>query len=150
MVLRIPINNSLTIQSTVCASEKVCKRILSELKKGGFSKEDLFAVHLALEEALSNAVRHGNKMDSSKHIKIDYTLDKDHIEINVRDEGEGFNPDDVPDPRCGENVYRIGGRGLFLIKAYMDTVDFSDDGKCLHMVRSRGSRENSENGDTES
>lgn len=150
MVSRIPIKNSMTIESTTCAAEKVSRRILSDLKKGDFPREDIFAVHLSLEEALSNALRHGNRMDVSKHIDVNYTVAEDRVEINVRDEGNGFNPDQVPDPRCGDNVYKIGGRGLFLIKAYMDSVEFSNNGKCLRMVRLRRAGEKTENEDADS
>jgi serine/threonine-protein kinase RsbW len=135
MVLKTPINNSVKIRSTVSESEKLCRSILDNLKKSGFSQQDIFAVHLALEEALSNAIRHGNRMDKSKNIYVDYTVEKDRVEIDIRDEGQGFSPEDVPDPRCGDNIYKAGGRGLFLMKAYMNQVEFCDSGNCLRMVR---------------
>ena len=53
----------------------------------------------------------------------------------MMDEGDGFDPNDVPDPRCGENLYKIDGRGLFLIRSYMDVVEFNEPGNQVHMVR---------------
>ena len=109
--------------------------IISEVKANGFNEEDVFAVHLALEEALINAIKHGNKMDAGKDVKIDYSVCPDKVDIIMTDEGEGFNPDSVPDPRCGDNIYRLGGRGLLLIRSYMDMVEFNKKGNTVHMVK---------------
>jgi serine/threonine-protein kinase RsbW len=83
----------------------VCERILPELEASDFSEEEVFGVHLALEEAFLNALKHGNRMDPGKAIRIEYSVDSDRIEISVTDEGEGFDPESVPDPRCGDNLY---------------------------------------------
>ena len=135
MASKTPNNYSVVLESKPAAVAGVCEQLLSKLKSCGFSQEDIFAVHLALEEAFINAVKHGNKMDPSKQIKIDYSISNDKIEISVTDEGNGFKPNSVPDPRCGENIYKTDGRGLFLINSYMDVVDFNKAGNCIHMVR---------------
>ncbi len=114
---------------------EVCKWILGTLEDSGFSEEDIFAVHLALEEAFTNAIKHGNKMDPNKEVKINYSLSPDRVEISMVDEGDGFNPDAVPDPRRGENLYKPGGRGLLLMRSYMDVVEFSERGNGVRMVR---------------
>jgi serine/threonine-protein kinase RsbW len=116
----------------------VCERLLPELEASDFSGEEVFGVHLALEEAFLNALRHGNKMDPGKAIRVEYSVDSDRIEISVTDEGEGFDPESVPDPRCGENLYKPDGRGLLLMRSYMDEVRFSERGNCVHMVKYRG------------
>ena len=131
-------SRSLKVASTPSAIVKVCKQILSKLKAQSFPNEDIFAVHLAMEEAFINAVKHGNKMDASKEIKIDYSIDGDRAEITMTDEGEGFNPKGVPDPRYGENLYKTDGRGLFLIKSYMNEVEFNERGNCVRMVKYKG------------
>jgi serine/threonine-protein kinase RsbW len=113
----------------------VCEQILPKLETNGFSKDDIFAVHLALEEAFLNAVKHGNKMDSTKDVKIDYSVDLDKVEISVTDQGEGFEPASVADPRYGEDLYKPGGRGLLLMNSYMDMVKFNERGNSLYMVR---------------
>jgi serine/threonine-protein kinase RsbW len=117
---------------------RVCEQVLAELEANGFSEDEVFGVHLALEEAFLNALRHGNKMDAKKAIKVDYFVDSDRIELSMTDEGEGFDPDGVPDPRCGDNLYKPEGRGLLLMRSYMDSVRFSDCGNCVHMVKYRG------------
>jgi len=137
MEAKTPINHSIVIESEPTAFLEVCKRILSELEAHNFSEEDVFAVHLALEEAFLNARKHGNKMDAGKEIKIDYSVGSDKIEISMIDEGDGFDPDGVPDPRAGENLYKAEGRGLFLMRSYMDVVKYNESGNRVHMVRYR-------------
>ena len=135
MVSRAPINFSIVVKSRPSAVVEVCEQVLSNLEANGFDKDDIFAVHLALEEAFLNAVKHGNKMDTSKEVKIDYSVDLDKIEISMTDQGEGFEPASVADPRYGEDLYKPGGRGLLLMNSYMDVVKFNECGNSLYMVR---------------
>jgi len=123
------------VESKPSAVAGLCEPILGTLAGSGFSKEDVFAVHLALEEAFINAVNHGNKMDPSKKVTIDYSVDLDKVEISMTDQGEGFDPGAVPDPRVGENLYKPQGRGLLLMNSYMDVVKFSERGNRVYMVR---------------
>jgi serine/threonine-protein kinase RsbW len=95
----------------------------------------MFAVHLALEEAFLNAVKHGNKMDPAKTVVLEYLVDGEKVEIQMLDEGRGFDPCSIPDPRTGENLYRPEGRGLLLMSAYMDVVEYNERGNGLRMVR---------------
>ena len=74
-------------------------------------------------------------MDPSKEIKINYSIGNDKVEITMTDQGDGFDPDSVPDPRRKENLYKASGRGLFLIMAYMDEVKFNKKGNSLYMVK---------------
>lgn len=135
MVSRTPINVSIVVKSRASAVVEVCEQVLSKLEPYGFDKDDIFAVHLALEEAFLNAVKHGNKMDSSKDVKIEYSVDFDKVEISLTDEGDGFEPASVADPRYGEDLYKPGGRGLLLMNSYMDVVKFNERGNSLYMVR---------------
>jgi len=135
MALKTPISRSIVIKSVPTAIDGVCEQIILELKANNFSQEDIFAVHLALEEAFLNALKHGNKMDAKKEIKIDYSMDLGKIEISLTDKGDGFDPESVPDPRCGENLYKTEGRGLLLMRSYMDVVRFNERGNSVHMVR---------------
>ncbi len=123
------------VESKPCAVVEVCKQILSKLEANGFGKDDIFAVHLTLEEAFLNAVKHGNKMDPTKKVKVDYSVDPDKVEISITDEGNGFQPDSVADPRFGEALYEPGGRGLLLMNSYMDTVKYNERGNSVYMVR---------------
>lgn len=135
MASRVPISYSMVVESKPSAVDALCEPILDKLEGSGFSKEDIFAVHLALEEAFINAVKHGNKMDSSKKVTINYSVGLDKVEISMTDQGEGFDPTVVPDPRVGENLYKPQGRGLLLINSYMDVVRFNERGNRLYMVR---------------
>lgn len=135
MASETPINCSTVVESRPSAVAKQWTWILPKLKAHNFSEDDIFAVHLAMEEAFINAVRHGNKMDPQKEVKIDYFVDEGRVEISMTDEGQGFDPDVVPDPRCGENLYKTGGRGLLLIRSYMDVVEFNNRGNRVHLVR---------------
>ncbi len=134
-VSKAPISESVVVESKPSAIVKVCRWILSKLKANNFSQEDIFAVHLALEEAFLNAVKHGNKLDPKKEVKINYSVSIDKVEISMTDSGRGFDPNRIPDPRYGENLYKTEGRGLFLIRAYMDEVEFNKRGNRIRMVR---------------
>jgi len=135
MASEAPINCSLVVESKSSAVVDVCKQILAKLEENNFDKDDIFAVHLTLEEAFLNAVKHGNKMDPSKKVKVDYAVDEDKIEISITDEGSGFQPDEVADPRFGPGLYQPGGRGLLLMNSYMDTVRYNEQGNSVYMVR---------------
>jgi serine/threonine-protein kinase RsbW len=135
MASKRPVNRSMAVESTSSAITGVYNRILYELKTNNFSKEDIFAVHLALEEAFINAITNGNKIDPNKEVKIAYSIGLDKIEISMTDEGEGFNPSVVPDPRYGENLYKTEGRGLLLMHSYMDVVEYNKRGNSVRMVK---------------
>jgi len=135
MTSRTPINGSIAIESTSSAIIVAWRRVSAELEAYNFSQDDIFAVHLALEEAFLNALKHGNKMDRDKEIKIDYSVSSKKVEISMTDEGDGFDPEAVPDPRCGENLYKIEGRGLLLMRSYMDVVEYNEKGNVVHMIR---------------
>jgi len=109
--------------------------MLAKLKEMGYTKDDTFSIHLAVEEAFANAVKHGNDMDLDKKVEFCYQIDEEKVEVTVKDEGPGFNPDQIPDPRCGDNLFKPSGRGLFLIRSYMDEVEYTDNGTCLKIVK---------------
>ncbi len=130
-----PVNRSIAVESRLAAFDNVCKRILAELKAHSFNEDDTFAVYLALDEAFVNAVEHGNKMDPTKKVKVEYSVDSDKVEISITDEGNGFEPDSVADPRLGSGLDETSGRGLLLMNSYMDTVKFNEPGNSVYMVR---------------
>ena len=135
MASEAPIQQSTIVESKLSALGEPCRRLLSAMEDRGFGQDDVFAVHLAVEEAFLNAVKHGNKMDPLKKVTIDWLVDGEKVDIRLRDEGEGFKPESIPDPRFGENLYRPEGRGLLLIHAYMHLAEHNERGNGLHMVR---------------
>lgn len=132
---KLPGSQTIEVEGSTTVIPQLCERILAEIKANSFNSEDTFAIHLALEEAFVNAVKHGNKMDPSKHVQIDYSVSPEKIEICITDQGEGFDPNRIPDPRSGENLYKPEGRGLLLIRSYMDVVEFNQRGNSVRMVR---------------
>jgi len=130
-----PVSCSVVLESRPSAAEEVCRRILRELEDRGYTSDDVFAVHLALEEAFINAVKHGNKGDMGKIVKLEYVINADKVEIRVVDQGQGFDPMQVPDPRCDGNLFKPSGRGVLLIQAYMHEVDYNETGNAVRMVR---------------
>ena len=135
MLSKRPEGFKVVVESDSSAGEEVIKEILSQMKAQKFGEDDVFAVHLGIEEAFINAVRHGNKFDPAKKVTITYKIEPEKAEVFLADEGDGFVPDGVPDPRVGNNIYKVGGRGLFLIHSYMDKVDFNKQGNCICMVK---------------
>jgi serine/threonine-protein kinase RsbW len=135
MTSNMPTSFSIVVESRPSAIVSVFEQIQSKLVDHHFGKDDIFAVHLTLEEAFLNAVKHGNKSDPSKKVTVDYSIDTDKIEISVTDQGPGFQPDSIDDPRFGENLFKPGGRGLLLMNSYMDMVKFNEQGNSVYMVR---------------
>ena len=113
-------------------------KLLSRLQALGYSHETLHGVRLALEEALVNAIKHGNQMDQSKQVHVRYRIGENSFAIEIRDEGPGFDPDDVPDPTAPENLERPCGRGLLLMRHYMTECEFVPPGNICRMKRVRG------------
>jgi serine/threonine-protein kinase RsbW len=111
---------------------------LDQVKERGFAEDDIFGIHLSLEEALTNAVRHGNQSDPAKTVTIEVLITPEKFDISIADQGFGFNPDSLPDPRLGENLYKTEGRGVLLIRAYMDVIEYNDRGNCVHLVKYKG------------
>lgn len=126
---------NVTIASDFASSREVQKRILDELDRHQFDAHSVFAVKLALEEALINAIKHGNHLNQSKHVHIQYIVDANKIEITIEDEGPGFDRRSVPDPTLEENLERCCGRGILLMEAYMDAVEYSQDGRRVRMIK---------------
>jgi serine/threonine-protein kinase RsbW len=135
MASEAPSNCSIVVDSKSSAVVDVYKEILAKLEEHNFDKDDIFAVHLTFEEAFLNAVKHGNKNDPAKKVKIDYSVTSEKVEITITDEGDGFEPESVDDPRFGKGLYEPGGRGLLLMNSYMDIVKYNEQGNSVYMVR---------------
>lgn len=125
------------VASTLEAAKAPETQILNAAVDCGFGEEDRFAIKLALEEAMTNAVKHGNCNDCSKHIIVRFAVNDRRAVIIVRDEGCGFQPNAVPDPTASDRIARPNGRGIMLIRAYMDEVYFRDNGCEVYMMKRR-------------
>lgn len=124
--------------SSIDNASSVVAEIFAMLEEREWSGHDLFAVHLAIDEAIVNAVRHGNKFDESKSVQVTAEVGHASFFIEVIDEGAGFNPADVPDPTADENLDKPSGRGVMLMKSFMTEVDYLGRGNHLRMRKDRG------------
>lgn len=140
MISKATLQKSVTVNNTISAVAEVCCRILDLAKNNGFTREDIFAIHLAIEEAFINAVKHGNNADASRHVTIDYAIAPDRLEVSVSDEGSGFDYKNLPDPRHKQNLQKPSGRGVLLMRSYMDKVVFNDTGSSVHMIKYKSAK----------
>jgi serine/threonine-protein kinase RsbW len=115
------------------------ERLVALMQSYEYSSRDVFAMRLSLEEAITNAIRHGNRQDPDKRVHIICRVDTQRIEVVVTDQGEGFNPDAVPDPTLEEFLERPSGRGVMLMRAYLSVCQYSEGGRRITMVRERNS-----------
>jgi len=119
------------------AHDSCVREVLAQLDQLGWSGRDLFAIQMALEESLTNAIRHGNRLDEKKQVVVECKASRERFWLRVQDEGPGFRPDVVPDCTADENLERCGGRGLALIQAYMSRVEYNERGNCVTMEKFR-------------
>lgn len=126
---------SQTFASDLHVSADIQKEIQELWQSHGMSDMDLPDMQLALEEGLANAIKHGNKLDISKKVTVECYLNEDVVRIVIQDEGEGFDPNDVPDPTLPENLDKPSGRGVMLMKAFMDDVIYNDVGNQLTFIK---------------
>ncbi len=97
------------------------------------SQDEVANIELVLGEAISNAIMHGNKCNSNKVVDVTAFIDESTLKITVKDEGDGFNYNAVPDPTLPENIEKPTGRGVFLMKQFCDYVVFENNGSCVEL-----------------
>jgi len=110
-------------------------RILKDLESYGIGEKEEFEIKLCVEEAVRNAIVHGNKSDPKRQVRLGYWVDKGVLNIEVEDEGAGFDHKLVKDPTEDENILRNSGRGVYLIKKLMDNVEYSTKGNKVSMAK---------------
>ncbi|MBU0683947.1 MAG: ATP-binding protein [Candidatus Omnitrophica bacterium] len=115
--------------------KKVSKKLIKNLKKSKIDEEIIFDIHVSLEEALRNAMIHGNKSDIRKKIIIETEIINNRITLCIEDEGEGFNFSCLPNPTLDENLLKENGRGIYLMKHLMDKITFEKGGRRVVMVK---------------
>lgn len=109
--------------------------ILKACEEHHFPEQDLFAIKLALEEAMVNACKHGNCMDPCKHVKVKYRVTDQRADVAIEDEGKGFDCTELPDPTREENLEMTHGRGILLMRAYMSSVVFNPAGNKVTLTK---------------
>lgn len=119
------------------AGKRVLDQVLEQLEASAWAPHDVFGVNMALEEAIVNAIKHGNRNDESKRVRVTAKLSPQQLWIQIQDDGPGFDPAAVPDPTAEENLDRPSGRGLMLMRAFMSRVDFNQRGNCVILEKDR-------------
>jgi len=122
-------------ESCLQKARQVEEAIVSECKNCGYPEHDIFAIKLAVEEALVNAVKHGNCNDKKKCVKVQYRITPERCDITIEDEGAGFDPAEVPDPTDEANLEENHGRGILLMRAYMSSVVYSPNGTRVTLTK---------------
>ncbi len=130
-----PLPHQIVIASDLQAAREVEERLLNQVLKLGYDQESAFAIRLALEEALVNAHKHGNRCDPAKTITISYSIDDRRVVVRVRDDGPGFEPIHVPDPTLPHRLSLPTGRGLMLMRAYLDDLDYNEKGNEVQLIK---------------
>ncbi len=125
----------MVIPSDLAAAGKLQRQVLGTVTKLGYSQGCAFAIRLAMEEALCNAIKHGNAMDPRKAVEVEWDIDPRRAVITITDQGGGFDPSGLPDPTADENLEKPTGRGVMLMRAYMDEVQFNPRGNRVRMVK---------------
>lgn len=131
-------SETIRISSKLGQARQVEKLLLDEAEKFGYGEAAIFAIKLALEEALNNAIKHGNGFDSGKTVEVAFDIDARQAVVTITDQGRGFNPKSVPDPTADENLEKPCGRGIMLMKAYMDRVEYNKQGNQVRLVKRNG------------
>ena len=125
-----------SLPSEVGAISPFVDKLMLLIRKCGCAAEGESEVEIALREALANAIIHGNHENPQKYVHIRCCCKRDEVSVAVKDEGRGFDINTVADPTAPENMGSIHGRGILLMKAFMDEVRFEEGGVVVRMRKS--------------
>jgi serine/threonine-protein kinase RsbW len=137
-----------SILKNVEVAEDIARRVAGT---AGFDEEDQHRIEMAVHETMINAIWHGNKNDSSKSVWLQFQIYRDRLEIRIRDQGNGFDPKYIPDPLKDENLLNVSGRGIFLIRTFMDEfrVEHVSTGTVVTLVKRLNSGNPAKQGGTD-
>ena len=127
--------NTISIQiPSLIENIRMIESFIDNAKERYHLDEDLYGnIMIAVTEAVNNAIKHGNSSNSSKNVFLSLTLHENLLKFIIKDEGSGFNHDNLPDPTSPENLEKPGGRGIFLMKHLSDEVEFTENGKTVEL-----------------
>ncbi len=114
----------LNLPSIIESVDKAASEAEEFARQSGFSDESLFAIDMAVREAVANAVKHGNKLDATKRVEVGFSNLSKGLEVIVRDFGRGFEVEEVPDPTNPENLMKANGRGILFMRTFMEEVEW--------------------------
>ena len=112
-----------SLDSTLDSVDSAEELVLAMARRAGFDDDDLMKIGMAVRESMVNAVVHGNRYNSNKKVRFSVSHNGQRLTIRIADEGEGFSFESLPDPLAPENLMRTSGRGIFLIRSFMDEFE---------------------------
>lgn len=130
----------LSLPSSIETVATAAAAVADFVSRSGISDDAAFGIDMAVREAVTNAVVHGNTQDENKAVDITLKSSPDAVEIVVHDQGAGFNPAEVPDPTAEENILKTSGRGIFFMRSFMDEVHWlirPEGGTTVRMLKRR-------------
>lgn len=127
--------NTISIQvPSIVENIRMIESFIDNAKERFELDDDIYGnIMIAVTEAVNNAIKHGNANDKSKNVQLSLSLKDSLIKFVVKDEGSGFDYQNLPDPTAPENIEKIGGRGIFLMKHLSDQVEFKDHGRIVEL-----------------
>ena len=118
-------------------SRMVTDDLLEQLGIHSWSPSDIFAIHLAAEEAIVNAIVHGNKLDPAKKVHVTCEVSADRVLVSIADEGPGFDPAGIPDCTADDRLEAPGGRGVMLMRSFMTRIEYNPAGNAVVLEKRR-------------
>lgn len=125
------------IPSAYESGQAIIERMMQLVNRAGFQDRDLFGIRLSVDEAVTNAIKHGNRLSPEKSVKIRFLLNDQVVRIEIEDQGAGFRPEEVPDPTADENLDRPSGRGLMLMREFMTRIEYNAKGNIVVLEKHR-------------
>ena len=126
-----------TFPSDMGVAHRLIEEVIGAVRVEQWSEKDVFALELILEEALTNAVKHGNNSDPTKCVRFECKANPNTVYVRVEDEGTGFDPNALPDPREPENQMAVSGRGVLLIQHFVTRVKWNERGNVIELEKDR-------------
>ena len=130
----------LSLPSRIDTVATAAAAVAEFLSRSGITEDAAFGIDMAVREAVTNAVLHGNHEDENKTVDVTLKSSPDAVEISVHDQGAGFNPENVPDPTADENILKASWRGIFFMRSFMDEVNWlirPEGGTTVRMLKRR-------------
>jgi serine/threonine-protein kinase RsbW len=127
--------NTISIQiPSILENIRMIESFIDNAKEKFELDDDIYGnIMIAVTEAVNNAIKHGNAGDKSKNVSLSLSLKESMIQFLIMDEGAGFDYENLPDPTSPENIEKVGGRGIFLMKHLSDEVQFKNKGKIVEL-----------------
>lgn len=127
--------NSISIQiPSLLENIRMIESFIDNARENFRLDDDIYGnIMIAVTEAVNNAIKHGNSNDKSKNVFLNLSLKDSLIQFIIKDEGDGFDYENLPDPTSPENLAKVGGRGIFLMKNLSDEVSFKENGKIVQL-----------------